>query len=330
SFSEAAKTLGLSRALISRHVTDLEKHLGVRLLTRTTRRITLTEAGTEHFSFCQQIIKEIEAQDTALKRLQREPAGSLKILAPKSLTTLALGDAIASFAAAYPHLHINLMLDDLSFRSYDFIERGFAVAVHTTPVRESSLVARKIANLRWLLCASPKYLAQHGDPRRPRDLTRHQCLIHVNSDPSDRVWRLRNTTGLTSVKVQGPFASNSVLVLRKAALEALGIAILPAYCIKDDLKSGSLREVLADFPIPVHAFPCLGPRPRNAEKNPTPGRLPRGLVPQAPRTAIDFYVEMFRENQFKRAIESQSRCCGRASRAPHASSMNPQVPTLPK
>ena len=200
SFSEAAKILGLSRALISRHVTDLEKHLGVRLLTRTTRRITLTEAGAEHFNFCQRIIKEIEAQDTSLKRLQREPAGSLKILAPKSLTTLALGDAIASFAAAYPHLHISLMLDDLSFRSYDFIERGFDVAVHTTPVRESSLVARKIANLRWLLCASPKYLVQHGEPRRPRDLTRHQCLVHVNSDPSDRVWRLRDATGLASVK----------------------------------------------------------------------------------------------------------------------------------
>jgi len=282
SFSEAAKILGLSRALISRHVTDLEKHLGVRLLTRTTRRITLTEAGTEHFSFCQQIIKEIEAQDTALKRLQREPAGSLKILAPKSLTTLALGDAIASFAAAYPHLHINLMLDDLSFRSYDFIERGFDVAVHTTPVRESSLVARKIANLRWLLCASPKYLAQHGAPRRPRDLTRHQCLIHVNSDPSDRVWRLRNTTGLASVRVQGPFASNSVLVLRKAALEALGIAILPAYCIKDDLKSGSLREVLADFPIPVHPLSLVW----------APGRE----TPKKIRHLADFLADWFRKH----------------------------------
>lgn len=149
SVSEAAKMLGLSRALVSRHVTDLEKHLGVRLLTRTTRRITLTEAGAAHFNFCQRVIQETEEQETSLKRTQKEPAGSLKILAPKSLTTLALGDAIASFAAAYPHLNINLMLDDLSFRSYDFIERGFDVAVHTTPIRESSLVARKIANLRW-------------------------------------------------------------------------------------------------------------------------------------------------------------------------------------
>jgi DNA-binding transcriptional LysR family regulator len=282
SFSEAAKILGLSRALISRHITDLEKRLGVRLLTRTTRRITLTEAGAEHFNFSQRIIKEIEEKETSLKQMQREPAGSLKILAPKSLTTLALGDAIASFATASPHLSISLMLDDLSFRSYDFIERGFDVAVHTTPIRESSLVARKIATLRWLLCASPEYLKRQGEPRVPRDLTRHQCLVHLNSDPSDRVWRLRDTAGLASVKVQGPFASNSVLVLRKAALKSLGIAILPVYCVKEDLKSGALREVLAEYPIPIHPLSLVW----------APGRE----TPKKIRHLADFLAHWFRKH----------------------------------
>lgn len=282
SFSEAAKTLGLSRALISRHVTDLEKHLGVRLLTRTTRRITLTEAGAKHFDFCQKVIAEIEEGESSLKRLQKEPEGVLKILAPKSLTTLALGDAIASFAAAYPHLHISLMLDDLSFRSYDFIERGFDVAVHTTPIRDSTLVARKIGNLHWLLCASPRYLKQHGEPRVPRDLVRHQCLIHLNSDPSDRVWRLHGSNGVVSVKVQGPFASNSVLMLRKAALESLGIAILPLYCVKDDLKAGALCEVLTDFPIPVHPLSLVFSSGKQ--------------TPQKIRSLADFLVGWFRKH----------------------------------
>jgi len=282
SFSEAAKALGLSRALISRHVTDLEKHLGVHLLTRTTRRITLTEAGAKHFEFCQQMLKEIEDREASLKRLQKEPEGTLKILAPKSLTTLALGDAIASFAAAYPHLNISLMLDDLSFRSYDFIERGFDVAVHTTPVRDSNLVARKIAALRWLLCASPKYLKDSGEPHEPRDLGRHQCLIHVNSDPSDRVWRLHGGSGLTSVKVQGPFASNSVLMLRKAALQDLGIAILPMYCVKDDIKTGALRAVLPNFPIPVHPLSLVF----------SPGKP----TPQKIRFLGDFLVDWFRKH----------------------------------
>jgi DNA-binding transcriptional LysR family regulator len=282
SFSEAAKSLGLSRALISRHVTDLEKHLGVRLLTRTTRRITLTEAGAKHFEFCQQVLKEIEDKEASLKRLQKEPEGTLKILAPKSLTTLALGDAIASFAAACPHLNISLMLDDLSFRSYDFIERGFDVAVHTTPVRDSNLVAKKIASLRWLLCASPKYLKLRGDPRTPRDLARHQCLIHINSDPSDRVWRLHGGNGLIPVKVQGPFASNSVLMLRKAALQNLGIAILPMYCVKDDVKSGALRPVLPNFPIPVHPLSLVF----------SPGKP----TPQKIRFLGEFLVDWFRKH----------------------------------
>ena len=203
SFSEAAKTLGLSRALISRHVSDLEKHLGVPLLTRTTRRVTPTEFGAKHFGFCQRVIKEIEQSEATLKRQQKEPEGPLKIIAPKSFTTLALGDAIASFAANYRYLNISLMLDDLSFRSYDFIERGFDVAVHTTPIRDSNLVTRKIAHLRWLLCASPDYLKTHGELETPRDLARHQCLVHINSDPSDRVWRLRFGNGQVSIKVQG-------------------------------------------------------------------------------------------------------------------------------
>ena len=281
SFSEAAKTLGLSRALVSRHVTDLEKHLGVRLLTRTTRRITLTEAGAKHFEFCQRVIIEIEQNEGSLKRLQQEPEGSLKILAPKSFTTLALGDAIASFAAANPYLNVSLMLDDLSFRSYDFIERGFDVAVHTTPVRNSNLVARKIANLRWLLCAAPAYLKKHGEPQQPRELARHQCLVHINSDPSDRVWRLGGGNGQVSVKVQGPFASNSVLMLRKAALAALGIAIVPLYCVKEDLKSGALREILSSFPIPVHPLSLVF----------SPGKP----TPQKIRSLGDFLVDWFRK-----------------------------------
>src|SRR5258705_12563612 len=109
SFSEAAKLLGLSRPLVSRHVTDLERHLGVRLLTRATRRITLTEAGAAHFNFCQRVIQESEEQETPLKRTQNQPAGSRNIRAPKSLTSLALGDPIARCAAACPHLNLNRM-----------------------------------------------------------------------------------------------------------------------------------------------------------------------------------------------------------------------------
>ena len=222
SFSEAAKILGLSRALISRHITDLEKQLGVRLLTRTTRRITLTEAGAEHFNFCQRIIKEIEEKETSLKRMQREPAGSLKILAPKSLTTLLWG--MRSRVSRRLILISVLVSCSMTFR--------FGVMISSNADSMSRCIRRPFANRAWLperlpicvgCCARrPNISSGRASHAVPRDLTRHQCLVHVNSDPSDRVWRLRDTTGLASVKVQGPFASNSVLVLRKAALEALG------------------------------------------------------------------------------------------------------------
>jgi TRC40/GET3/ArsA family transport-energizing ATPase len=163
----------------------------------------------------------------------------------------------------------------------DFIERGFDVAVHTTPIRDSNLVTRRIANLRWLLCASPAYLKEHGAPETPRELARHQCLVHINSDPSDRVWRLRSGNGQVSIKVQGPFASNSVLMLRKAALESLGIGILPFYCVKEDLKSGALQEVLGSYPIPAHPLSLVF-----STGKPTPQKI---------RLLGDFLIDWFRK-----------------------------------
>ena len=153
--------------------------------------------------------------------------------------------------------------------------------MHTTPVRNSNLVARKIAKLRWLLCAAPAYLKKYGEPQQPRELAHHQCLVHINSDPSDRVWRLGGARQV-SVKVQGPFASNSVLMLRKAALAGLGIAIVPLYCVTEDLKSGALREILSSYPIPVHPLSlvfCPG--------RPTPRKI---------RSLGDFLIDWFRKH----------------------------------
>jgi DNA-binding transcriptional LysR family regulator len=168
----------------------------------------------------------------------------------------------------------------------------FEVTILSNVDSMSRCIRRRYASRAWSpeklpICvgcsgASPQYLEQHGEPRRPRDLTRHQCLVHINSDPSDRVWRLRDATGLTSIKVQGSFASNSVLVLRKAALAALGIAILPLYCVKEDLKNGALREVLIHFPIPVHPLSLVF----------SPGKP----TPQKIRSLGDFLVEWFRKH----------------------------------
>ena len=169
SFSSAAKQLGMSRALVSLHVTDLEKRLGVRLLNRTTRSLTLTEVGASYLEYCQRMLAEMNEQESSITQLQKEPRGSLKVAAPKSFGTLYLSDAVVSFSARYPNIQLSLILEDYSFRAYDFVEQGLDVAVRLGDLPDSTLVARKIATLQWIVCASPKYLRA---PRRTEDARR--------------------------------------------------------------------------------------------------------------------------------------------------------------
>jgi DNA-binding transcriptional LysR family regulator len=280
SFSAAAKQLGMSRALVSLHVTDLEKRLGVRLLNRTTRSLTLTDAGANYFEYCQRMLAEMNEQESSITQLQKEPRGSLKVAAPKSFGTLYLSDAVVSFSARYPNIQLSLILEDYSFRAYDFVEQGLDVAVRLGDLPDSTLVARKIATLQWIVCASPKYLAHKGEPKTPADLGKHTCLAHVNLDPNDRAWRLHNSDHVISVKISGAFSSNSALVLRKAALAGLGIGYLPLYCIEEDLKAGALRKILTNYSPPQRPIYVVYP--------------PAARVSERVRTFVDFLADWFR------------------------------------
>ena len=279
SYSPAAKQLGMSRALVSLHVTDLEKRLGVRLLNRTTRSLTLTEAGTNYLEFCQRMMAEIHEQESSIARLQKEPRGSLKVAAPKSFGTLHLSDAVVSFSAQDSDIQLSLILEDYSFRAYDFVDQGLDVAVRLGDLPDSTLVARKIATLQWVVCAAPEYLARRGEPKTPSDLGKHACLAHVNLDPNDHAWRLHNSDHVISVKIAGAFSSNSALVLRKAALSGLGIGYLPRYCIDEDLKSGALRQLLPKYSPPQRPIYVVYP--------------PAGRIPERVRTFVDFLAEWF-------------------------------------
>ena len=279
SFSSAAKQLGMSRALVSLHVTDLEKRLGVRLLNRTTRSLRLTEAGANYLEYCQRMLAEMNEQESSITQLQQEPRGTLKVAAPKSFGTLYLADAVVSFSARYPNIQLSLILEDYSFRAYDFVEQGLDVAVRLGDLPDSTLVARKIATLQWIVCASPKYVAHHGEPKTPADLGKHTCLAHVNLDPNDRAWRLHSSDHVISVKISGAFSSNSALVLRKAALAGLGIGYLPLYCIEEDLKTGALRKVLTNYSPPQRPIYVVYP--------------PAARVPERVRTFVDFLADWF-------------------------------------
>ncbi len=260
SFSVAASQLGLSRALVSRHVGNLEARLGVRLLNRSTRSLNLTDEGRSYLSFCEQLFRQIEGTERAIVRTRSEPAGTLKMIAPKSFGSLHLADAVIAFAKAQPRLRVSLILDDVSIRAYDFVEKGFDLALRISSMRNASVIERPVAKLDWMLCASPDYLSREGRPASPADLARHACLVHVHVSANDRIWRFQGPRGSVSVKVSGAFFSNSALALRKAALAGLGITLVPRYCVAGDLAAGELVPVLPRYRAPARPLMAVFPR----------------------------------------------------------------------
>jgi DNA-binding transcriptional LysR family regulator len=268
SFTIAGYQLGLSRALVSRHVSELERRLGVRLLNRSTRSLSLTDEGRTYLEFCETIFRDIENGERVVMRARQDVSGTLRVVAPKSFGSLHLADAAVAFAKAQPRLHVSLNLEDVAFRRpYEFVERGLDLALRISSVRNSSLTEEKIAMLDWVVCASPDYLARTGRPKRPEDLANHRCLIHMNVTAHDRIWRFEPAKARApgekrgqSVKVDGAFFSNSALALRKAALGGLGIALVPRYVVAGDLADGALIKILPHDRAPPRPLFAVYPR----------------------------------------------------------------------
>jgi DNA-binding transcriptional LysR family regulator len=247
SFAAAARTLGISRALVSRHIADLEEQVGLRLVNRTTRAVSLTEAGQRYYEFSRRILGEIEEEDSAIRGLGEKPEGSLAVNAPKWIGSLDLGDAVAAFSHAHPLIKVRFELGGLSERTYDFVDDGFDVAFYTKYLRDSSIMVKKVATLAFVLCASPDYVARRGVPQDPGELNAHDTVIHV----TDPVWHFHQGPRKYNVKPQNvAFSSNTYLVLQKATLQGLGIALLPRWSVREELECGALVPVLEEFRIP--------------------------------------------------------------------------------
>ena len=247
SFATAARSLSISRALVSRHIADLERQVGIRLLNRTTRSVTLTEPGISYLEFCRRILAEIADQDARMSGMKENAEGDLSVISPKWIGSLDLGDAIASFAVHHPRIRVRLELGGLSERAFNFVDKGYDVAFHTKHLRDSSITVKRIAPLTFVLCASPQYLAQHGVPESPHDLAQHNCLLHVQ----DSVWHFAHAGSKESFRPHNvAFSSNTYLVLQKAAIHGMGLALLPVRSVYPDVESGALQVVLPEFSIP--------------------------------------------------------------------------------
>jgi len=275
-FSAAARDLGLSNAAVSKNVSELEAHLGVRLLTRTTRRLNVTEAGQTYHRRCVAVLEEIDEADREAGHLGSKPRGVLRITAPMSFGLLHLSSAIPAFLHRYPDIAVDLVMND---RYVDLVEEGFDVALRVGgALPDSSLIVRRVAAIHRVVCGAPDYVDRYGAPETPEDLTDHQCLIYSLSS-SPREWRFTGPAGDRVVTVGGRFTANSSISLREALIAGLGLTLIPTFVVGEDLKEGRLVSVLTEWaPEPQSAYAVY---------------VHRQYVSAKVRCFVDFLVEQF-------------------------------------
>jgi DNA-binding transcriptional LysR family regulator len=275
SLAAAARDLRLSRSAVSKYVIDLEQHLGVQLLVRTTRSAAPTENGQAYYERCVDILADLEEADIAVTRLQAEPRGVLRVNAPMSFGTLHLGRALADFMAKYPELRVHLLLSD---EQIDPVQGGFDVTLRIADLPSSSLIARRIAPAVLVVCASPGYLAEHGTPQHPDDLRNHQCLAYGHLAAGNQ-WKLSGPDGDHWIPITWPLCTNNGEVLRDAAIGGRGIVLLPTFIVGADLQQGTLRTILAAYHPPEIAIHAIYPPTRHLSVK--------------VRVFIDFLIERF-------------------------------------
>ncbi len=252
SFSAAARELGLSKSAVSTRVSRLEASLGVRLMHRTTRKLSLTEAGLALYERCARIVQAADEAAEVAEDASSAPRGTLRVNAPVTFSQLYMGPVLASFLAAYPEVRVALTVSD---RLVDLVEEGTDVAIRITRLQDSSLIARKLADDRGVVVASPDYLARRGTPEVPEDLVEHDCLRYSGLDARVE-WRFVGPDGPYSVPVRGPLVASDGAVLREGAVAGLGLAVVPTFMVADDLAAGRLVIVLDDHrdaPLGVYA-----------------------------------------------------------------------------
>jgi len=243
SFTAAAAELGMSKSAVSKQITRLEDRLGARLLNRTTRRLSLTETGAAFYDRCARVVAEAQQAELAVTHLQSEPRGTLRVNAPMTFGHLHIAPAIPDFLARYPELRVDMTMND---RFVDLIDEGFDVAIRIAQLTDSSLIARRLAPDRRILCGSPAYFAKHGEPRTPDDFARHNCLSYAYVSDTDQ-WQFIDGEGTRSIPVRGNLRANNGDAIRQALLASLGVAILPSFMVGADVQAGRLKEVLSDY-----------------------------------------------------------------------------------
>ncbi|HYZ65002.1 MAG TPA: LysR family transcriptional regulator [Acetobacteraceae bacterium] len=282
SFSAVAREVGMTQPAVSRQVSELERHLGTRLVQRSTRHLALTEDGQELAVRARRVLEEVEEAETAIGKRRCSPSGLVHLAAPARFGGVHIAPRVPRLLFRYPELRLELTMSD---HPADLIVTGVDLAIRVGDISDTSLVSRRIGSARRLLLASEQYLQARGEPTSPAELTQHECILYTRHiggrENVPHEWMFFGAEGTVTVPVSGRFATDNVEAIRHAIIGGLGLGWVPELSVRDELQSGRLREVLPawrDPPIPVHVV--------------YPSR--RNLAART-RVVIDFLVEEFRQ-----------------------------------
>jgi DNA-binding transcriptional LysR family regulator len=240
SFSAAAREAGIAKSAVSRRIAELEKSLGVSLLRRSTRSLSVTDEGLRVYEHCANLLAAATAAEEAAQATSGAVRGVLRVNGPVTFSQMYLARAIALFLHRHPDVEVHLTTED---RFVDVVEGGFDVVVRIGRLADSALLARKLATDRLVVCASPAYLSERGTPSSPADLVHHECL-HYALVPRGAEWRFRGANGAISVPTRGRLSSTDGTTLREAALAGTGLVVLPSFMVARDIAAGRLALVL--------------------------------------------------------------------------------------
>ncbi|SFK83715.1 LysR family transcriptional regulator [Lysobacter sp. cf310] len=280
SISAAARSLDLSVAVASQRLKRLERDLGVRLLHRTTRQLHATPEGAALAEQGRALVEDLEALTGGLRQAATDVAGTLRLTASASFGRQYLSPLLPEFLALHPRVKVSVNLND---QLLDLVSSGFDLAIRIGALEDSSLVARKLAPNRRVICASPDYVRRHGMPNSPEELARHECLMLVGSQGRQDLWRLHDRAGReVAVRVSGRFESNLGELLRDAAVAGLGIAVHSTWHVNEDLRAKRLVPVMPDYGVAESGIYAVMPQ--------------RRLIPPRVRAFTDFLAERFGEH----------------------------------
>ena len=259
SFSKAADDLGLSKSSVSKQIAGLEERLGARLLNRTTRRLSVTNAGARLYERCQSIVAEIEAAELEAGQLHSRPTGVLRVTAGMSLGHLHLAPALSTFLESYPELDMELALND---RIVDLIDEGYDLALRIGELETSSMMQRRLSDIRLMTVASPDYLNRHGEPKHPGELVNHACISY-SYVWAGSAWRFKIPNRSHRVRINPRIQVNNGDAMARMAEAGTGITQLPSFLVYEGLRDGKLEPILAGFEPPPLGLYAVYPQSRN-------------------------------------------------------------------